>query len=77
MQAKVEKISVSPSDPNKASSVEIPMQSLPADVIIMGVGVGPATAYLKGSGIDLEKDGGVTVDEYLKVKGLEDVYAIG
>lgn len=77
MQAKVEKIGVSPSDPNKASSVELPMQSLPADVIIMGVGVGPATAYLKGSDIKLERDGGVAVDEYLKVKGMEDVYAIG
>lgn len=48
-----------------------------ADIVVMAVGVGPATEYLKGSGISTRKDGGVEVDEFLKVKGVQDVYAIG
>ena len=45
----------------------------------MGVGVVPATEFLKGSGIDVEKNGGIRVDEYLRVRsvGTNDVYAIG
>ena len=43
----------------------------------MAVGVGPATAFLKGSSISTREDGGVEVDEFLKVKGVQDVYAIG
>lgn len=46
----------------------------------MGVGVAPATEYLKNSkGFEqvVDKIGAVQVDEYLKVKGLSDVYAIG
>ncbi|KAF8199659.1 flavoprotein [Pholiota molesta] len=40
----------------------------------------PATQFLKGSGIDLEKDGGIKVDKFLKVKSGKDtknVFAIG
>lgn len=43
----------------------------------MGVGVAPATEFLKNSGLPLEKDGGVAVDEFLQVKGKQDVFAIG
>lgn len=45
----------------------------------MGVGVRPATDYLKESGWTLEKDGGVKVDQYLRVIGkeAENVWAIG
>jgi NADH dehydrogenase FAD-containing subunit len=50
---------------------------LDADVVVMAVGVGPATGYLKDSGIQTLKDGSLEVDEYLAVKGVNDVYAIG
>ncbi len=50
---------------------------LSADVIVMGVGVRPATDYLKASGWELEKDGSVKVDELLQVPGRSNVYAIG
>jgi NADH dehydrogenase FAD-containing subunit len=43
----------------------------------MGTGVAPATGFLKESGFELEKDGGVSVNEYLQVKGHDNVYAIG
>jgi len=38
-------------------------QVLPADVVLMGVGVVPQTGWLEGSGIEL--DNGVVCDEYL------------
>jgi NADH dehydrogenase FAD-containing subunit len=43
----------------------------------MGTGVSPATGFLKESGFSLEKDGGIAVDEYLRVKGEKNIYAIG
>lgn len=49
-----------------------------ADLVILGVGVSPATEYLKdNSDISLEKDGSISVDENFAVKGLSDVYALG
>jgi NAD(P)H-nitrite reductase large subunit len=50
---------------------------LSADLVVMGVGVRPATDYLNASGWELEKDGSVKVDELLRVPGRADVYAIG
>jgi len=50
---------------------------IPADVVIMAVGIGPATQFLKESGFRLERDGGVSVDKYMQVKGVKDVYATG
>ena len=50
---------------------------LPADAVIAGVGVAPATGFLKGSGLALERDGSVAVDAYLRVPGFDGVYAIG
>jgi len=50
---------------------------LSADSVVMGVGVRPATEYLKASGWELEKDGSVKVDELLRVPGRSGVYAIG
>jgi 3-phenylpropionate/trans-cinnamate dioxygenase ferredoxin reductase component len=38
---------------------------LPADVVVVGVGVAPTTAWLEGSGVDLEN--GVLCDERLRV----------
>lgn len=40
------------------------------------VGVAPATEFLKGT-LDLDRSGGVIVDELLRVNKLKDVYAIG
>lgn len=50
---------------------------LDADLVILGVGVAPATEYLKESGIPLEQDGSIKTDESFSVQGLNDVYAIG
>ena len=48
-------------------------ETLPADVIIVGVGIIPATVYIKG--IPLEEDGGVRVDAHMCIS--ENVYAAG
>jgi NADPH-dependent 2,4-dienoyl-CoA reductase/sulfur reductase-like enzyme len=40
---------------------------LPADVVVVGVGVAPATGWLEGSGVELEN--GVLCDERLRVRG--------
>lgn len=85
MRSKVDKIVPSSSDPNKASAVVVVEESgervtLEADAVIMGVGVAPATEYLKQSkGFEqvVDKTGAVTVDELLRVKGVENVFAIG
>ena len=52
---------------------------LEADLIIEGVGVGPATEFLKESkgAPSLEKDGSIKVDEHFQIPSLPGVYAIG
>lgn len=50
------------------NSVEIP-----ADFVLIGIGVKPATDFLKE--FSLEKDGGIKVDEFFKIA--EDIYAAG
>jgi apoptosis-inducing factor 3 len=78
MQSKVEKIVPSETNPALAGGVVVNGKTLPADFVVMGVGVAPATEFLKGNTeLSLERDGGVEVDEFLKVKGMKDVYAIG
>lgn len=77
MGAAVEKALPSKADPKDAGVVVLKDGTeLPCDLVILGVGVKPATKFLEGQ-IELEKDGGIAVDEYLKVRGQDDVYAIG
>jgi len=80
MQTKVEKIVAKEDDPKLAAGVVVNGETLPADFVVMGVGVRPATDFLKASGIEIERDGGVRVDELLRVRSgpdTENVYAIG
>lgn len=63
---------------NKVGSIKLKDgTSIPADVVIMAVGIGPATEFLKESGFNLEKDGSLKVDKHMRVKGVPDVYATG
>lgn len=79
MEASVDKATPSNSDASKVSAVHLKDGTvLEADLVIEGVGVAPATEYLKGNeGVQLEKDGSLRVDEFFAVEGLTDVYAIG
>ena len=84
--SQLERIIASESDPKLATGVELTNKDgqkeiIEADFIVMGTGVSPATEFLKQSdgfpqGV-IRKDGGVLVDEYLRVRELDDVFAIG
>ncbi|KAJ6577382.1 hypothetical protein B0H19DRAFT_1119576 [Mycena capillaripes] len=77
MSTKMEKFVPREDDESLAGGVIVNGETLPCDFVIMGVGVAPATQFLKDSGMPLERDGGVKVDEYMKVPGYTDVYAVG
>ncbi|KAL0264570.1 Apoptosis-inducing factor 1 [Diplodia seriata] len=79
MEASVDKASPSKSDSSKVGAVHLKDGTvLEADLVIEGVGVGPATEYLKDNkAVDLLKDGSISTDESFTVKGLKDVFAIG
>jgi len=60
--------------PEKVAAVTLQNgEQLDADMVVVGVGVKPATAFLKG--LALHRDGGVIVDEHLCAA--EGVYAAG
>jgi NADPH-dependent glutamate synthase beta subunit-like oxidoreductase len=79
MGASVDKATASKSDSSKVGAVHLKDGTvLEADLVIEGVGVAPATEYLKSNAkIELEKDGSIKTDESFAVSGLKDVYAIG
>lgn len=51
-------------------------ETIKADLLVVGAGVRPATAFLKDSGIDMDKQGGVVCDPFLQSSD-GDVYAAG
>lgn len=80
LNASVDKATPSASNPGKVGAVHLKDgTSLPADVVILGIGVKPATDFLaNNSAISLEKDGSIRTDETFAIPALNgDVYAIG
>lgn len=79
MGAGVDKATPSSSDSSKVGAVHLKDGTvLEADLVIEGVGVVPATEYLKdSSAIQLEKDGSIRTNESFQVQGVDDVFAIG
>lgn len=79
MSASVDKAVPSASDPSKVGAIQLKDGTrLDADLVILGVGVAPATEYLRDNkSVELAKDGSLTVDENFLVKGLDGVYAVG
>lgn len=47
-----------------------------ADLVILSIGVRPATEFLKGSGIELAKNGAIKIDREMRTN-IEDIYAAG
>ena len=79
MSASVDKATPSQSDSSSVGAVHLKDGTvLEADLVVLGVGVGPETSYLKSSKeVSLEKDGAIVTDDSFAVPGLEGVYAIG
>ena len=79
MQAGVAKATPSSHNPQAVGAVHLEDGTeLEADLVILGVGVAPATEFLRSSKeINLEKDGSLKTDESFAVAGMKDVYAIG
>lgn len=78
MEASVDSATPSSKDSSKVGAVKLKDGTeLEADVVVLGVGVAPATQFLKDSGVSFEKDGSLKTDESFAVTGLKDVYAIG
>lgn len=80
LSAGVEKGTPSDSNPSAIGAVHLKDGTvLPADVVVLGVGVRPATDFLRdNSAVSLLKDGSLDVEEHFAVPGLDDsVFAIG
>lgn len=51
-------------------------KTIPADMVLLSIGVRPATALAKQAGLKLGEAGGIWVNEYLETSA-KDVYAVG
>ena len=59
----------------KVSAVQTTSGEIPADMVILSVGIRPATKFLADSGLEMQK-GCIITDEYAKTN-IEDIYAVG
>jgi len=77
--AAVARVVLGPPPARGAAGPPAPSETLDADLVILGVGIVPATEYLRGAqGVALQEGppGGVRVDAFLNA-GPEDVFAAG
>jgi len=51
-------------------------KTIPADMVLLSIGVRPATALAQQAGLELGEMGGIRVDEYLETSS-KDIYAVG
>lgn len=77
--AGIDKAEPKSSDPSKVGAVILQDGTkIEADLVILGVGVAPATEFLRDNPVlRLEEDGSIQTDENFQVSGLKDVYAVG
>ena len=51
-------------------------KSIPADMVLLSIGVRPATVLAQQAGLELGETGGIRVDEHLETS-VKDIYAVG
>jgi NADPH-dependent 2,4-dienoyl-CoA reductase/sulfur reductase-like enzyme len=61
----------------RVRAVVTPSGTLPADVVVLGLGVRPNTALAEKAGLPLGKTGGVITDLRMRVPGVDRVWAAG
>jgi NADPH-dependent 2,4-dienoyl-CoA reductase/sulfur reductase-like enzyme len=61
----------------RVRAVVTPDGALPADVVVLGLGVRPNTALAKEAGLPVGSTGGIRTDLRMRVEGLEGVWAAG
>ncbi|GAA0447240.1 flavoprotein oxidoreductase [Paractinoplanes deccanensis] len=61
----------------RVRAVVTPGGSLPADIVVMGLGVRPNTSIARDAGLPLGPTGGLRTDLRMRVEGLENVWAAG
>ncbi|GAA5833919.1 hypothetical protein JCM3766R1_002470 [Sporobolomyces carnicolor] len=72
LPAELSHFSAGDSDPNKVGFVHLKNgEKLAADLVILGVGVKPATQLLKDAGLELEKNQTVKTDSVLEIEQLK------
>ena len=58
------------------NAIETDKGTYPADLVLVAIGVRPATAFLKGTGIELSEKGAIIVDRQMRTS-IPDVYSAG
>jgi NADPH-dependent 2,4-dienoyl-CoA reductase/sulfur reductase-like enzyme len=61
----------------RVSAVVTPGGTLPADIVVMGLGVRPNTALADAAGLPLGVTGGLRTDLRMRVEGIDGVWAAG
>jgi NADPH-dependent 2,4-dienoyl-CoA reductase/sulfur reductase-like enzyme len=61
---------------DKVTGVKTDKESYEADLVILAIGVRPATSFLKDSGITLAKNGAVVIDREMRTN-IPDIYSAG
>jgi NADPH-dependent 2,4-dienoyl-CoA reductase/sulfur reductase-like enzyme len=62
---------------DRVSGVVTPDETLPADIVVLGIGVRPATELARDAGLPLGAHGGVVTDRQQRVPGHEGIWAGG
>jgi NADPH-dependent 2,4-dienoyl-CoA reductase/sulfur reductase-like enzyme len=73
----VEVEEVQTDDSGKVTGVRAGDTTYPADVVVLGLGVRPATGLAREAGLPLGDTGGLRVDEHMRVAGHDRVWAAG
>lgn len=73
----VEVEAVETDDGGSATAVRAGGRTYPADVVVLGLGVRPATDLAREAGLPLGESGGLRVDSHMRVEGHDRVWAAG